>query len=307
MTLRRLYRAILRLCPSEIRDEYGAEMEAGFVHSLAVERARRGAAGRVLAAVHGFTDALRFAVSSRFESPDQSFTAVDLPAQRRRPLVALQDVRATARLMRKQPFFTAGVLVMLALGIGATTAIFSVVYGVLLKPLPFPEPDRIVQVYGAVPARSIAQTSLTEANLWDMRDMNRALQEFGAYRGTSFTLTGFDQPERVSGATVTVGFFRSLGAQPVAGRLFAPGEDDPGAPATRAMLSHGFWTRRFGADPSMVGRTVALDGRPVRSGRRTAGGHSVARSSPLRPAQVPPRRGQPPRAHRPPPRRCRPP
>ena len=176
--------------------------------------------------------------------------------------MALQDVRATARLMRKQPFFTAGVLVMLALGIGATTAIFSVVYGVLLKPLPFPEPDRIVQVYGSVPARSITQTSLTEANGWDIRDMNRSLEEFGLYRGTSFTLTGFDLPERVSGATVSVGFFRSLRAQPVAGRLFAPGEDDPGAPATRALLSHGFWTRRFGADPSMVGRAVSLDGRP---------------------------------------------
>ena len=176
--------------------------------------------------------------------------------------MALQDVRATTRLMRKQPFFTAGVLVMLALGIGATTAIFSVVYGVLLKPLPFPEPDRIVQVYGSVPARSITQTSLTEANGWDIRDMNRSLEEFGLYRGTSFTLTGFDLPERVSGATVSVGFFRSLRAQPVAGRLFAPGEDDPGAPATRALLSHGFWTRRFGADPSIVGRAVSLDGRP---------------------------------------------
>ena len=176
--------------------------------------------------------------------------------------MALQDVRATARLMRKQPFFTAGVLVMLALGIGATTAIFSVVYGVLLKPLPFPEPDRIVQVYGSVPARSITQTSLTEANGWDIRDMNRSLEEFGLYRGASFTLTGFDLPERVSGATVSVGFFRSLRAQPVAGRLFAPGEDDPGAPATRALLSHGFWTRRFGADPGIVGRAVSLDGRP---------------------------------------------
>src|SRR5262245_60262051 len=122
--------------------------------------------------------------------------------------------------MRKQPFFTGAVLLMLALGIGATTAIFSVVYGVLLKPLPFPNPDRLVQVWGAVPARGINQTSLTEANFWDMRDMNRSLEEFGAWHGASFTLTGFATPERVAGATVSTGFFRSLGVRPVAGRLF---------------------------------------------------------------------------------------
>ena len=84
--------------------------------------------------------------------------------------------------MRKQPVFTAAVLVMLALGIGATTAIFSVVYGVLLKPLPFPEPDRLVQVFGSVPMRSISTTSLTEANFWDLRDTNRA---YGSGSGTA--------------------------------------------------------------------------------------------------------------------------
>jgi predicted permease len=163
--------------------------------------------------------------------------------------------------MRSQPALTAGIVLMLALGIGATTAIFSVVYGVLLKPLPFPEPDRLVGVWGAVPARAIDQTSLTEANFWDLRDMNQSLSEIGALRGTSFTLTGGGEPERLSGATVSSGFFRALGVIPVAGRLFAPGEDDPGAQYTRALLSHRLWTRRFGTDPSIVGRTLTLDGR----------------------------------------------
>ena len=101
----------------------------------------------------------------------------------------LRDVRGTMRLMRSQPALTAGIVLMLALGIGATTAIFSVVYGVLLKPLPFPEPDRIVQIWGSLPSRGLTTTSLTEANFWDMRDMNQSLAEFGALHGASFTLT----------------------------------------------------------------------------------------------------------------------
>ena len=175
--------------------------------------------------------------------------------------MAAQDVRTTLRVMRKQPFFTASVLLMLALGIGATTAIFSVVYGVLLKPLPFPDPDRLVQVWGAVPARGIDQTSLTEANFWDMRDMNRSLEEFGARHGASFTLTGFATPERVSGARVSAGFFRSLRVRPVAGRLFEAGEDEPGAMPNRVLLSHGFWTRHFGTDTNVVNQNLQLDGR----------------------------------------------
>ena len=172
----------------------------------------------------------------------------------------LRDVRGTMRLMRSQPALTAGIVLMLALGIGATTAIFSVVYGVLLKPLPFPEPDRLVQVWGSMPSRGLGSMTLTEANFWDMRDMNQSLSEMGALHGASFTLTGFEMPERVSGATVSAGFFRGLGVRPVAGRIFEPGEDEPGASRTRALLSHALWTRRFARDPGIVGRTIALDG-----------------------------------------------
>lgn len=173
----------------------------------------------------------------------------------------LRDIRGTVRLMRSQPALSAGIVLMLALGIGATTAIFSVVYGVLLKPLPFAEPERLVQVWGALPAREITRASLTEANFWDMRDLNRSLSEFGALHYDNFTLTGSGMPERVSGARVSVGFFRSLGVRCVAGRLFEPGEDDQRAPGDRALLSYGLWTTRFGSDPSIVGRTVTLDGR----------------------------------------------
>ncbi len=103
--------------------------------------------------------------------------------------------------------------------------------------------------------------TLTEANFWDMRDMNQSLSDFGALHSASFTLTGFETPERVTGAAVSAGFFRALGVRPVAGRVFEPGEDEPGAARTRAVLSHAFWTRRFGRDASIVGRAITLDGR----------------------------------------------
>jgi putative ABC transport system permease protein len=172
------------------------------------------------------------------------------------------DVRHAFRTFIKNPGFTAIVLLTLALGMGSMIAIFSVVYGVLLKPLPFPDPERLVQVWGSMPSRNLTNISFTEANFWDFRDLNQSFEEFGAWHGASFTLTGFDVPERLRGAHVSVGFFRSLGVKPVAGRLFNPGEDDPGAASgpLGALLSHAFWVRRFGADRSVIGRRLTLDG-----------------------------------------------
>ena len=226
--LRVIYRILLYACPPAVRREYGAEMEDGVRPLLAVERTRRTRAGRVLAGMRGLADVLIFACRARWHGWGTTRDA-DHHTRSRRPLVILRDVRGTMRLMRSQPALTAGIVLMLALGIGATTAIFSVVYGVLLKPLPFPEPDRLVQVWGSMPSRGLATMSLTEANFWDMRDMNQSLSDFGALHGASFTLTGFEMPERVTGATVSAGFFRSLGVRPVAGRIFEPGEDEPGA------------------------------------------------------------------------------
>lgn len=101
------------------------------------------------------------------------------------------DIRSSLRLARHRPWFTAAIVGMLAFGIGATTAIFSVVHGVLLRPLPFPEPERLVQVWGSKPDRGWDQVSFTAANFWDMRDRNGTFEEFGALHGASFSLTGF--------------------------------------------------------------------------------------------------------------------
>ena len=112
----------------------------------------------------------------------------------------------------------------------------------------------MIQVWESLPARGLDRVTLTEAYVWDIRDLNRTLDAYGAFHDASFTLTGGDTPQRVSGGLVSVGFFRALGVVPTVGRLFAPGEDDPGAPGDLALLSHDLWTSRFGADPAIVGR-----------------------------------------------------
>ena len=162
----------------------------------------------------------------------------------------------------RSPVLSTAIVVMLALGVGATTAIFSVVYGVLLKPLPFPEPDRIVQVSGTRLDRGWTTVSLTEANFWDLHDRNRTLEDFGIFSFTSFSMTGVGEPERLSGGEVTTGLFRSLGVRPVVGRLFEKGEDLPGRGDGLVMLAHRLWRERFGGDASIVGRSVTLDNRP---------------------------------------------
>ena len=176
--------------------------------------------------------------------------------------MVVHDIRGTLRLMKAQPFLSTAIVAMLALGIGATTAIFSVVYGVLLKPLPFPEPERIVQIWGTLPSRGWNTVSLTEANFWDLHDRSRTFEAMGALAYGSFSLTGFEQPERLGGARVTAGFFRSLGVSCVVGRLFEPGEDEPGRGEGLVLLSHRFWSRRFDGDRNVVGRTITLDNRP---------------------------------------------
>jgi putative ABC transport system permease protein len=170
------------------------------------------------------------------------------------------DVRSGARAMARQPAFTAIAVLTLALGIGANAAIFSVVRSVLLRPLPFPEPDRLVQVWEARRDRGWTQSSFTHANFWDVQDMNRSFSAMGAIAWGSRTLAGKDSPERVDVAYVTTGFFRALGVTPIAGRALAEGEDRAGADTRIVILSHRLWTTQFGADRGIVGRLITLSG-----------------------------------------------
>jgi predicted permease len=236
-------------------------MEELFVDCVARERAHRSSLWLPVTCARGFADALMFSLTLRRDVILGRAVVPTTPTTWRKPPVKFQDIRLALRHIRRRPLFAAGIIVMLGLGIGATTAIFSVVNGVLLKPLPFPNSDRLVQVWGALPARNIDRMVWSEANFWDVHDLNRSFSAFGSWHVDSFTLTGGGEPERVAGARVSVGFFQALSPRPALGRLFEPGEDDLGAPGDRVILSNRFWTRRFAADPGIVGQTITLNGR----------------------------------------------
>jgi putative ABC transport system permease protein len=170
----------------------------------------------------------------------------------------VQDLRQSVRMMRHSPAFTLAAVAALALGIGANTAIFSVVNTVLLRPLPYPDPNRLVMFLNTSPQGSGPGASPTKFNTW--RRQTGAFQDVSAYRFSVVNLTEGD-PEQVGTAHVSADFFRLFGAHPIAGRTFAPSEDLPNGGHV-AVLSEGFWKRRFGGDPMVVGRALSLNGEP---------------------------------------------
>jgi putative ABC transport system permease protein len=165
----------------------------------------------------------------------------------------IQDLRFGARILRNSPGFAATAIITLALGIGATTAIFTVVYAVLLRPLPYPEPDRLVYIRGDTWGPF---SSGREYLAWKGR--SQTLSQIAAYIEFQANLTGGGEAERVTSGTASASFFRLLGVQPALGRLFLPGEDRAGAPPL-AIISTAFWKRHFAGDPCALGRTLTLD------------------------------------------------
>jgi len=171
----------------------------------------------------------------------------------------LQDVRFSVRMLRRSPAFTLAVVAALALGIGANTAIFSVVNTVLLKPLPYPDPSRLMVFLNTSPQGSGPGASPTKFNVW--RQQTRAFQDVSAYRFNVVNLTGTSDPEQIAAGQVSADFFRLFGAPVIAGRTFTSDEDRPQSGHV-VVLSEGFWKRRFGGDRTVVGRTLSLDGDP---------------------------------------------
>jgi len=170
-----------------------------------------------------------------------------------------QDLRYGARMLLKKPGFTLIAIVTLALGIGASTAIFSVVNAVLLRALPFQQPDQLVRIWESNPGANLLTFSATFPNFIDWRDQNNVYSHMAAYREDGFNLTSGAEPERVIGVRVTAGFFPTLGVTPIAGRWFLPAEDQPGGDRV-VVVSYGMWQHRFGGDPKLIGRQLALDG-----------------------------------------------
>ncbi|HXJ95137.1 MAG TPA: ABC transporter permease [Terriglobia bacterium] len=173
----------------------------------------------------------------------------------------LQDFRYALRALRKNVGLAIIVVLSLAVGIGANTAIFSVVDALLLRPLPYPEPDRLAAIWLHSPGIGIFRDWPSPGEYIDIQNQNRSFSEMSITRLTSMTLTGRDQPELVSVAKTSSGLLHMLGAKPLAGRVLLPDEDKPGKPQV-AILSYGLWRRLFSSDPQLVGRSITLDGNP---------------------------------------------
>jgi predicted permease len=170
------------------------------------------------------------------------------------------QLRQTLRRLRRAPMFTGIALITLAVGIGANTAVFTVVEGVLLKPLPYPHPDQLVGIWHVAPGLNLGDVNMAPSNYFIYREQNRTFQDLGLYGGDSVSITGSGEPEQVRALLVTDGLLPVLGISPMLGRWFSRTDGTPGAPDT-VILTYGYWQRKFGSDRSIVGRTITADGK----------------------------------------------
>jgi putative ABC transport system permease protein len=233
----RVYDLLLRLYPASFRAEYGEEMRAIWA------RRRRDASGPLAAAVLWIATACEVLINAAAVHWD----------------ILRQDLRYTARTLARSPGFALTAMLVLALGVGANTAAFSVTDFVLIRPLPFPEPERLVRLWEKVPGYS--QMELSPANYVDWKHMSKSFDAMGAYWESSVNLVGQGDPERLEGATVTADLLPLLGVQPAMGRLFTAAEDREGAPGT-LLLGYQLWQAVFGGDAGVIGRRVNLDNEP---------------------------------------------
>ncbi len=172
-----------------------------------------------------------------------------------------QQFRQVLRRLSRAPLFTAVTLLTLAVGIGANTVIFSVVEGVLLKPLPYSHPEQLIGVWHSAPGIGIKELNMSSSIYFVDREQNTTLQEIGAYDGDSLSVTGAGEPEHVRGLDVTDGTLPTLGVVPAVGRLFTRQDDSPSAPAT-VVLSYQYWQTKFGGASSVLGTAITVDGKP---------------------------------------------
>lgn len=233
----RLYRALLRFYPVSFRNEYGGEMSDLF------EQRRRDASrplGLLLLWLETFLELPWSALQVHWD-------------------IFSQDIRYTGRTLSRSPGFALMAVLVTALGIGATSASFSVTDHVLLRPLPFEDPDRLVHVWESPPGYS--QMEPSPPNYRDWKKASRSFESMGAYARWAANLVGDGEPERVDLAVVTAEVFPILGVEPMLGRVFLDDDTRSGAPGT-IVLSHNLWENRFGGDPRVLGKKVLLDGSP---------------------------------------------
>ena len=243
--------ALVRLYPRPYRERYGDEIAAAMI--ACADRERRRGAGAAATAVRIAVDAVSAATLVRRDANPQTPPG-DPPMQS-----ILYDVRHAARLLRRAPLFAALVVVTLALAIGANTAIFSVVNALVLRPLPYPQADRLMVLYEGI-ASQPTPFGFSPPDIAAFAERAHNYEKLGAFRTAEFELSGVQQPERIPAARISASLLDVLGVAPALGRNFTAAEDTGGQPV--ALLSDGLWRRAFGADPGVVGRAVSLDRRP---------------------------------------------
>jgi predicted permease len=233
------YRALLRLYPRSFRESYGAELEA-----VARQRARetQGAAATLLFVIEMSADGVVSAAGSHAE-------------------IVRADVRDALRTMRRSPGFAATVMAIAALGIGATVVAFALTDHVLLRPLPFPAPDRLVKLYQDQSFRGYPRMELSPPNFLDWQRESRTLEVMGAYTDWSANVLGAGDPVRLEGALVTGTVFGVLEVRPEIGRTLTSLDDRLDAPRA-LVISHGLWTSRFGGRADVLGQSVLIDDQP---------------------------------------------
>ena len=172
-----------------------------------------------------------------------------------------QQLRVVLRRLRRAPLFTAITLITLAAGVGANTVVFSVLEGVLLKPLPYPHAEELIGVWHTAPGLNISELIASPSTYFIYREQNRTFRDIGLYTEDSVSVTGVAEPERVPALDVTDGTLPILGIPPMLGRWFTREDDLPGTPET-AVLTYGYWHRKFGGSASVIGQTITVDGKP---------------------------------------------
>jgi predicted permease len=252
--VRRLYRLALLLLPRPIRGKHADAMEALFVEQLRRAR-RRGLRASLATALGAFLDVLLRSLYERISAP----TASPGPQKERTMRGLLHDLRFALRALRRSPRFTALALLTLALGIGTNVALFSVVHGVVLRPLPFPEQERVVHLAWDRSGRPRAEVPAYKYEFW--RERSRAFEAMTTWRASTVRLGGETDGAQLDGLRVPHTFLNVVGWEPAVGRGFSLEDDRPGAPAV-ALLGDAVWRTRFAGDRGVVGRSVEIAGAP---------------------------------------------
>ena len=251
-----LYRAMLRVAPRRLRDRHGAEMEALFREHL--DRAR--SVGRLAAAAvwgRAITDIILIRVRKRRGLATRAATRSRLD---RTTTMMSADLRAALRALTRQQAAAGLVIGMLALGIGANVAVFSLINGLFLRPFPFPAPDRLVYINETAPRWNLEVTGVNYPDFWRWYQDQRVFEALALYDTTTMNVADGAGSDRIDGAEVTADFPRVLGIQPVLGRFFTAEEDRPGAPDL-VVIGHVLWQERFGGRPDVIGQTLRLNSR----------------------------------------------